>query len=171
MCRLILAVLVELQVPFQGLSADQIYSGVVHERARPPLDAFSAAKQRSPQERPALEVYMELLQSCWSAWPSSRPGFSEVRASAWVGNLQEEQVLYIVGVWGKVLRTMSASSRECTHTAFSTVRTSTGSQGSLQPGWMWIERTLVSSCMRVGTGGGELGSDKGPALAEGRWTA
>ncbi len=139
MCRLILAVLVELQVPFQGLSADQIYSGVVHERARPPLDAFSAAKQRSPQERPALEVYMELLQSCWSAWPSSRPGFSEVRASAWVGKLQEEQVLYIVGVWGKVLRTMSASSRECTHTAFSTVRTSTGSHGSLQPGWMWIE--------------------------------
>ena len=85
-------------MPFQGLTIGQIYSRVVHDCARPPLDAFSAAKQRSPQERPALEVYMELLQSCWSAWPASRPGFTEVRASWVLESAAGAQPVYSVGV-------------------------------------------------------------------------
>ena len=68
-----------LQMPFQGLTIGQIYSKVVHDNARPPLHAFSEAKEQSAGERPALNVYTDLLQRCWSTEASSRPRFQEVR--------------------------------------------------------------------------------------------
>ena len=57
----------------------QILLKVVHDGARPPLDAFSTAKEQCAEERSALEVYTDLLQRCWSAQPSARPRFKEVR--------------------------------------------------------------------------------------------
>ncbi len=66
------------QMPFQGLTIGQIYSKVVHDGARPPLDAFSAAKAQREGERPALEVYADLLQACWAEEPGARPRFKEV---------------------------------------------------------------------------------------------
>ena len=56
----------------------QIYVKVVHDGARPPLDAFGAAQERCADERPALEAYTGLLQRCWSAQPSARPRFKQV---------------------------------------------------------------------------------------------
>ena len=67
------------QVPFQGLTIGQVYSRVVHSGARPPLDAFDAAKERCAEERPALAAYTALLEACWSAQPSSRPLFKQAR--------------------------------------------------------------------------------------------
>ena len=78
-------------MPFQGLTIGQIYSRVVHDCARPPLDAFSAAKGRSAEERPALEVYTDLLQRCWSAEASSRPRFAEVRVPTLVRGCRVER--------------------------------------------------------------------------------
>ena len=66
------------QVPFQGLTIGQVYSRVVHSGARPPLDAFDAAKERSAEERPSLAAYTALLVACWAAEPSSRPRFKQV---------------------------------------------------------------------------------------------
>ena len=68
-----------LQMPFQGLTIGQIYSRVVHDGARPSLDVFSTAKEQCAEERPALEVYTDLLQRCWSAEAPLRPRFKEVR--------------------------------------------------------------------------------------------
>ena len=66
-------------MPFLGLTMGQIYMRVVHDNGRPTLDAFTAAKERCAQERPALVAYTDLLQCCWSAERSSRPSFKEVR--------------------------------------------------------------------------------------------
>ena len=69
-----------LQMPFQGLTIGQVYSRVVHNRARPPLVAFDAAQERCAEERPALVAYTALLEACWSAEPSMRPSFKQVHA-------------------------------------------------------------------------------------------
>ena len=84
-------------MPFQGLSVGQIYSRIVHDCARPPLDAFCAAKERAAEERPALEVYTDLLQRCWAAEPSLRPRFTEVRTPP-NQDAAVEQGLYPAGV-------------------------------------------------------------------------
>ena len=39
-----------MQMPFANLTVGQVFFAVVHEKTRPPLDAFDRAKQELPEE-------------------------------------------------------------------------------------------------------------------------
>ncbi|EIE27156.1 kinase-like protein [Coccomyxa subellipsoidea C-169] len=66
------------QMPFANFTVGQVFFAVVHDRLRPPLEFFRDAMAKNEMERPILEVYMALLERCWSEAAADRPKFPEI---------------------------------------------------------------------------------------------
>ena len=69
-------------MPFANFTVGQVFFAVVHEKARPPLDVIERARAGMPEEdHRTLEMYQELMTSCWAEVPSARPSFPKIVSS------------------------------------------------------------------------------------------
>ena len=57
-----------MQMPFASLTVGQVFFAVVHEKTRPPLDAFDRAKQELPEEdHRCAQSSTRRSFACWQA--------------------------------------------------------------------------------------------------------